>query len=660
MFKTLLIANRGEIACRVIRTAHRLGLRCIAVYSDADRHARHVQMADEAWHLGPAEAAQSYLRADKILAIAKAAGADAIHPGYGFLSENSAFARACDDAGIAFVGPPTAAIEAMGSKSAAKAIMADAGVPLVPGYHGDDQSEKTLLDAAINIGFPQLIKAAMGGGGKGMRVVDSAEQVKDAIAAARREAKSAFGDEHLLIERYLTRPRHVEVQVFADQHGNCIYLGDRDCSAQRRHQKVVEEAPAPGLSDNLRRAMGEAAVKAAQAIGYVGAGTVEFLLDGDDFYFMEMNTRLQVEHPVTEMVTGQDLVHWQLLVAAGQPLPLTQQQVRCDGHSVEVRIYAEDPYKDFLPQSGTLTLLREPEDDVRIDTGVRQGDEISPFYDPMIAKLIVHASDRASALRSMSRALDQYRLAGIKANVGFLRRLVSHPAFMAADLSTRFIEQHQAELTAAPQWNEQRLALAALTVLAYRHHNAAERREQSHEPGSLWHRANGWRLNANASLRLQLDIGDNEPVIVMAEHSPDGWQLRFHEHQMLAQGHIENDRLYASLDGHQLQLPVWQHEDGFALFEQGQPYQWREYQAALQQLDNTDSELVAPMNGTVVATEVNAGDSVKAGDTLVVMEAMKMEYTIAAPRDGIVAEVFYQAGDRVSDGAELVRLEEEA
>ncbi|WKE66833.1 acetyl/propionyl/methylcrotonyl-CoA carboxylase subunit alpha [Gallaecimonas kandeliae] len=658
MFKTLLIANRGEIACRVIRTAHRLGIRCIALYSDADRQARHVQLADEAWYLGPAEAAQSYLRADKILAIAQEAGAEAVHPGYGFLSENSGFAEACAAAGIAFVGPPVAAIEAMGSKSAAKAIMEDAGVPLVPGYHGEDQSDNRLVSEALTIGFPLLIKAAMGGGGKGMRVVEGPEKLKEGLDAARREAQNAFGDATLLLERYLGSPRHVEVQVFADQQGNCVYLGDRDCSAQRRHQKVVEEAPAPGLSAKLRRAMGEAAVKAAQAIGYVGAGTVEFLLDGNDFYFMEMNTRLQVEHPVTEMVTGQDLVEWQLKVAAGAPLPLTQEQVPCNGHSVEVRIYAEDPYKGFLPQSGPIRLLREPTQGVRIDTGVRQGDEISPFYDPMIAKLIVHGPDRASALGKMARALDQYCLAGIQTNVGFLRRLVSHPAFLAAELNTRFIERHAEALTFEPQWTEHRLALAALALLCFRQQGAQSLRQESHEPGSPWHRADGWRLGSEALIKLNLDIGNIEPLEVLARPQDGGWQLRFHDHQILAQGRLDGDRLQASLDGHQLHLPVWQHGDCVMLFDQGQPFEVREYRSDAQHQAGDEGDLTAPMNGTIVAVPAKAGDQVKAGDTLIVMEAMKMEYAIAAPCDAVVAEVFFQVGDRVNDGAELVRLED--
>lgn len=658
MFKSLLIANRGEIACRVIRTAHRMGLRCIAVYSDADKDARHVQLADEAWHLGPSDAAQSYLRADKILAIAKAAGADAVHPGYGFLSENSHFAKACVDAGIAFVGPPVGAIEAMGSKSAAKAIMADAGVPLVPGYHGSDQHDATLLREAIDIGFPLLIKAAMGGGGKGMRVVEGPEQLKEAINSARREALSAFGDDTLLLERYLTTPRHVEVQVFADTKGNCIYLGDRDCSAQRRHQKVIEEAPAPGLSPRLRAAMGEAAVKAAKAIDYVGAGTVEFLLDGNDFYFMEMNTRLQVEHPVTEMVTGQDLVEWQLNVAAGQPLALTQDQVRCQGHSVEVRIYAEDPFKGFLPQSGQIALLREPQSDVRIDTGVRQGDEISPYYDPMIAKLIVHGENRSSALGKMARALDNYCLAGIQSNVGFLRRLASHPAFIEGDLTTRFIERHSEQLTSEPQWTEHRLALAALTVLCYRRQDAREQRQQSAEPGSLWHRADGWRLNGKAGTTLHLDIGNSEPLRVEAQSSGQGWQLRFHGHQLLAEGELQGEQLNASLDGHQLHLPVWRHGDCVVLFDQGQPFEVRNHQRDTQLDTGLESDLCAPMNGTIVAVPIEAGAKVKSGEVLVVMEAMKMEYAITAPRDGQVAEVFFKPGERVSDGAELVRLEE--
>ncbi|MBU0911570.1 MAG: ATP-grasp domain-containing protein, partial [Gammaproteobacteria bacterium] len=412
MFRKILIANRGEIACRVIETAHKLGIRCVAVYSEADANARHVHMADEAFLLGPAPSKESYLRADKILDIAKLSGVEAVHPGYGFLSENEGFAQACAEAGVVFIGPPVPAIAAMGSKSAAKEIMTKAGVPLVPGYHGDNQDPAFLQQQADLVGYPLLLKAAYGGGGKGMRVVWNSSEFAEALAGAKREALNGFGNDKVLMERYLTKPRHVEIQVFADSFGNAVYLAERDCSIQRRHQKVIEEAPAPNFSPEQRKAMGEAAVKAAQAIAYQGAGTVEFLFDEDgSFYFMEMNTRLQVEHPVTEMITGQDLVKWQLLVASGQPLPLTQDQITIDGHAIEVRVYAEDPDHDFLPATGKLTYLRQPEASryVRVDTGVVENDEVSPFYDPMIAKLIVWDENRDRAIARMLRALDDYR-----------------------------------------------------------------------------------------------------------------------------------------------------------------------------------------------------------------------------------------------------------
>ncbi|HET6221305.1 MAG TPA: biotin carboxylase N-terminal domain-containing protein, partial [Dongiaceae bacterium] len=416
MFSKILIANRGEIACRVIKTARRLGIKTVAVYSDADRNARHVAMADEAVHIGPSPARESYLVADKIIAAAKHTGAQAIHPGYGFLSENAGFAEACAKAGIVFIGPPPSAILAMGSKSEAKKIMEKAKVPLVPGYHGDDQSPALLAKEAERIGFPVLIKASAGGGGKGMRVVEETLKFADALAGAKREAKASFADDHVLVEKYLTRPRHIEIQVFADSHGNCLYLFERDCSIQRRHQKVIEEAPAPNMDPARRKAMGEAAVAAAKAIGYQGAGTVEFIANQDGtFYFMEMNTRLQVEHPVTEAITGQDLVEWQLVVAAGGHLPLTQDQLGIDGHAVEVRLYAEDPNRNFLPSTGTLVHLRLPEEDlnVRVDTGVRQGDTVTPFYDPMIAKVIVHDGDRTSAMRRMAALMGETEVVGV-------------------------------------------------------------------------------------------------------------------------------------------------------------------------------------------------------------------------------------------------------
>ena len=499
MFDKILIANRGEIACRIIETAQKMGIRCVALYSDADKNARHVAMADEAFHIGPSPAKDSYLRMDKILAAAKASGAQAIHPGYGFMSENVEFAQACQDQGVVFIGPPVGAIDAMGSKSAAKDIMTDAGVPLVPGYHGDNQDPAFLKQQSAQIGYPQLLKAAYGGGGKGMRVVWNLNEFDTALKATKREAMAGFGNDKMLIERYLTKPRHVEIQVFADSHGNCIYLSERDCSIQRRHQKVIEEAPAPNMPAALKVAMGEAAVAAAKAIDYEGAGTVEFLYDEDgSFYFMEMNTRLQVEHPVTEMITGQDLVAWQLKVANGEVLPLTQEQVTVNGHSLEVRIYAEDPDNEFLPATGQLDYLRQPQPSrhVRVDTGVRQDDEVSSFYDPMIAKLIVWDETRELAIARMLRALDDYRISGLKTNLGFLTNLVAAQPFKDAELDTGFIEKHHDLLfSPANDTCHRALALASLAILLKRQKQAVATTSQTNDPFSPWAGTDGWRLN---------------------------------------------------------------------------------------------------------------------------------------------------------------------
>src|SRR6185503_6721476 len=495
MFSKILIANRGEIACRVIKTARRLGIKTVAVFSDADRGARHVAMADEAVHIGGSPARESYLVVDRILDAAKRTGAQAIHPGYGFLSENAGFAEACEKAGIVFIGPPPAAIRAMGSKSEAKKIMEKAKVPLVPGYHGDDQSPELLAKEAERIGFPVLIKASAGGGGKGMRVVEEAGKFADALAGAKREAKASFADDHVLVEKYLTRPRHIEIQVFADSHGNCLYLFERDCSIQRRHQKVIEEAPAPGMDPARRKQMGEAAVAAAKAIGYVGAGTVEFIANQDgSFYFMEMNTRLQVEHPVTEMITGQDLVEWQLVVAAGGKMPLAQDQLSINGHAVEVRLYAEDPNRNFLPSTGTLVHLRLPAENrhVRVDTGVREGDTVTPFYDPMIAKVIVHDRDRSSAVRRMAALMGETEVVGVATNAALLKALCSHPAFVGGEVDTGFIERHRDELFAKAGTADDR-ALAVATLA-----RVAEWASASNDP---WDQKNGFRL---------LDIGHDE------------------------------------------------------------------------------------------------------------------------------------------------------
>ncbi|MBS0540676.1 MAG: acetyl-CoA carboxylase biotin carboxylase subunit, partial [Proteobacteria bacterium] len=515
MFSKILIANRGEIACRVIKTARRLGIKTVAVYSDADAKARHVAMADEAVHIGGSAARDSYLLVDKILDAARRTGAQAVHPGYGFLSENAGFAEACGKAGVVFIGPPPSAIRAMGSKSEAKKIMEKARVPLVPGYHGDDQAPELLAKEAARIGFPVLIKASAGGGGKGMRVVEEAGKFNDALAGAKREARASFADDHVLVEKYLTRPRHIEIQVFADGHGDCVYLFERDCSIQRRHQKVIEEAPAPNMDPARRKQMGEAAVAAAKAIGYVGAGTVEFIANQDGtFYFMEMNTRLQVEHPVTEAITGQDLVEWQLRVAAGGHLPLKQDELTIDGHAVEVRLYAEDPARNFLPSTGTLVHLRLPEENahVRVDTGVRQGDTVTPFYDPMIAKVIVHDRDRTSAMRRMAALMAATEVVGVTTNAALLNALCAHPAFVGGEVDTGFIERYRADLFAkAAPAGDRTFAVATLARLL-------EWREAPvgapADPHSPWNAQNGFRLLKEGHDEVRWKDGEREVVVI--------------------------------------------------------------------------------------------------------------------------------------------------
>ncbi|RZQ56647.1 3-methylcrotonyl-CoA carboxylase [Pseudidiomarina tainanensis] len=652
MLQKLLIANRGEIACRIIKTARQLGIRTVAVYSDADRRAQHVQLADESIHIGAAPSAESYLVIDKIIAAAKQTGADAIHPGYGFLSENEDFADACASNNIIFVGPPTSAIAAMGSKSAAKAIMSEAGVPLVPGYHGSDQSAEVLRAEAEKIGFPVLLKAAYGGGGKGMRVVENAKQFDEALSSAKREAQAAFGNDKMLVEKFIGNPRHVEIQVFCDEHGNAVYLAERDCSVQRRHQKVIEEAPAPSMSSSTRQAMGEAAVRAAQAIDYVGAGTVEFLLDTDNkFYFMEMNTRLQVEHPVTEMVTGQDLVAWQLMVASGAPLPLAQDQIEVNGHSFEARIYAEDPDHEFLPSTGTLHVLQPPQsnDYVRIDSGVVAGDEVSSYYDPMIAKLIVWGENRTIALRRLIQALNDYRVAGVRTNIDFLRRITSHKKFGQAELTTRFIEKYEQDLF--PDTSHLVNDYAIMATLAERFDEKATDNENP------WFTQHSFRLNQPRQFALSLQFGDNLHEIQLIERdqswfqvdSDDAWQVE-----------RINDQWFFSKNGHRFQAHILRAEHDIVVMTEHASLRFNRHNVTdtLEQ-ETAAGSLTAPMNGTVVQVMVKAGDNVTADQALVIMEAMKMEYTIRAPRDGEIAQVFYQAGDLVSDGAELISLKDE-
>ncbi len=659
MFTKILIANRGEIACRVIQTARRLGIRTVAVHSAADANARHVRLADEAVAIGPAPARESYLVGARIIEAARATGAQAIHPGYGFLSENAEFAEACAAAGVVFVGPPPSAIRAMGSKSAAKALMQAAGVPLTPGYHGEDQDPALLAREAKKIGFPVLVKASAGGGGKGMRRVDAPGDLADAVAACKREAAQAFGDDRVLLERYVLRPRHVEIQVFGDTQGSCVHLFERDCSVQRRHQKVLEEAPAPGLTPERRAAMGAAAVEAARAVGYVGAGTVEFIVDPTGaFFFMEMNTRLQVEHPVTEMITGLDLVEWQLRVAAGEPLPLRQEQLRIDGHALEARVYAEDPEKGFLPSTGRLLHLAAPETSyhVRLDAGVEEGDEIGPYYDPMIAKLIVWDATRERALARMRAALARLRIVGVANNVEFLARLVASPAFASADLDTGLIERERDFLfPASRETPDEAWLLAALAEL--------ERERQEAAPAGVapspWDARDGWRLNSRASRTLTLRLGEAQRDVAV-EYAPGGYVLGLGTQRVLASGELgAHGEFRARLGERRVHAAVIAAGERRHVFFEGRAYPMVRVDASrgASAGDEVHGRLTAPMPGKVIALLAEAGQRVEKGAPLIVLEAMKMEHTIKAPRAGVVKAFRYEAGDQVSEGAELVELE---
>ena len=668
MFSKILIANRGEIACRVARTARRMGVRTVAVYSDADADALHVATCDEAYRLGPPPPRESYLCGDKIIAIAKEAGARAIHPGYGFLSENAEFAAAVVAAGLVFIGPPPEAIRAMGSKSESKSIMGRAGVALVPGYHGVDQDDTLLRREADAIGYPVLIKASAGGGGKGMRVVERAEDFATALGSARREAKASFGDETMLLERYLFEPRHIEMQVFADMHGGCIHLFERDCSVQRRHQKVVEEAPAPGMSAGRRADMGAAAVAATKAIGYVGAGTVEFIVEtagAGAFYFMEMNTRLQVEHPVTEMITGLDLVEWQLRVAAGEHLPRRQEEVAIVGHAIEARIYAEDPDRGFLPSTGRIAYLSSPppSEQVRIDTGVRSGDEISRFYDPMLAKLVVSGADRPEALRRLACALAQYRVVGVTTNVAFLQRLIAHPAFAGARLDTGLIARHQADLfpPARPP-SAMTLAVAALAEVSRLRERAAAVASSSPDPYSPWHAVEGWWLNSDEhDMALAYAFqGDEYEVSVRA--AGDAWTVTALGEPMSAAVAGAGELLTFAIDGVHRLAQVVPLGDERHVFCGSEEYCLRlvDPLAHAGEEPRQGGHLTAPMSGAIVAVLVKLGDAVARGAPLLILEAMKMEHTIAAPTAGIVSAIHFRQGDQVSEGADLIDVEAEA
>ncbi|WP_371180615.1 acetyl-CoA carboxylase biotin carboxylase subunit [Xanthomonas sacchari] len=659
-FDKILIANRGEIACRVIATCRKLGIATVAVYSDADRDARHVRLADEAVHIGAAPARESYLRGERILEAAQRSDAQAIHPGYGFLSENAEFAEACAAHGLVFIGPPPAAIRAMGDKSAAKALMQAAGVPLTPGYHGEQQDPDFLRAQAAAIGYPVLIKASAGGGGKGMRRVDDDADFDAALAACQREAQAAFGNAHVLVEKYVLRPRHIEIQVFGDSHGELVYLFERDCSVQRRHQKVLEEAPAPGMDAERRASMGQAAVEAARAVGYVGAGTVEFIVAPDGaFYFMEMNTRLQVEHPVTECITGTDLVEWQLRVAAGQPLPQRQHELAIHGHALEARLYAEDPARGFLPSIGTLQHLRLPAADAhtRVDAGVEQGDVIGPHYDPMIAKLIVWDTTRERALRRMQTALAACQVVGVSTNAAFLQRLVGTTAFAQADLDTALIEREHAALFDTPAPTSD--ALWSLAALAWQLH-ASVPTVHAADPHSPWDLRDGWRLGAPAPHALTLQHGDTQRTLHLTAHA-GGWRIQAAQAQetLEASGQLRDGRLSVFLGTQRVQADAVFAGTQLHLFVDGHGYLFERHDpvAEADQPAVESGGLTAPMPGRIVALLVAPGTQVSRGTPLLVLEAMKMEHTLQAPADGTVQGFRVREGELVGDGVALLDFE---
>jgi len=669
MFKSLLIANRGEIAVRIMRSARDMGIRTIAVYSDADANALHVREADDAIHIGPSPAKESYLVIDKIIAAAKRSGAEAIHPGYGFLSENVAFADACQKAGIIFVGPPASAIEAMGLKDAAKQLMEKAGVPVVPGYHGDNQDGDFLAAQADKIGYPVLIKAVAGGGGKGMRRVETPSEFARALASARREAGSAFGDERVLVEKYVSRPRHIEIQVFADGHGNVVHLYERDCSLQRRHQKVIEEAPAPDMPSDMRKAMGEAAVAAAKAIGYRGAGTVEFIADASKglhinaFWFMEMNTRLQVEHPVTEAITGVDLVEWQLRVAAGQPLPLAQEDIPLSGHAVEVRLYAEDPAKSFFPSTGRLRRLRAMEGgDIRTDMGVEEGDEVSMFYDPMIGKIIAHAETRDVALARLQRFLLGMEVAGPKTNLAFLANVLGHEAFRQADIDTGFIDRHLETLVPKISLGAEVVGALLIGHLQTRAQALGAAQARTSEPYSPWAATDGWGLDGHRSEVMRFTFGGDVLSIPVL---PQGQTVRFtfEGEDHLVSGSLGDDGdILAVVDGLRISAGFVADDRGYTLVHRALVYGFTVPDPLDVDVagDSDTGSLIAPMPGKVIHVLAAPGAKVAKGAPIVVMEAMKMEQTLAAPANVVIASVHVAAGDQVEAGAALVVFEKKA
>ena len=662
MFKKILIANRGEIACRVAATARRMAIRTVAVYSDADAQANHVRACDESVYIGGSAPKDSYLRWEKILEAAKATGAEAIHPGYGFLSENEAFAQACADAGVVFIGPPPSAIKAMGLKAESKQLMEKAGVPLVPGYHGHDQDPALLQRQADRIGYPVLIKASAGGGGKGMRAVDQSEDFAAALASCQRESINSFGDDAVLIEKYVQRPRHIEIQVFGDSFGDCVYLFERDCSVQRRHQKVLEEAPAPGLTEAMRKEMGAAAVAAAKAVKYIGAGTVEFIVEQRDggemnFFFMEMNTRLQVEHPVTEAITGLDLVEWQLRVASGQPLPLKQSELKIQGHAIEARICAENPDNNFLPATGQLLVYRKPQasafevSNVRIDDGVREGGEISPFYDSMIAKLIVYGADRAEALARLDAALAQVHIVGVTTNVQFLRGVLATDSFANAKLDTALIERERAVL-----FDRESLGLPLVAAAAITRTLVSEWPSTAPDPFA---RCDGWRALGEYTRRFDFTFRGEDTSACLA-YKRDGslWLKVGDVEGALVVGRLPTGEFNVGFNGARHTVDVYRsHSTDYVFASHGaSKISTVDRLAHAGETQAEGGRLTAPMPGKVVSFSVKAGDKVNKGQPLAVMEAMKMEHTIAAPADGTVEELLYAPGDQVTEGAELLRL----
>jgi 3-methylcrotonyl-CoA carboxylase alpha subunit len=663
MFERVLIANRGEIACRVIRTCRRLGIHTIAVYSEADRDAQHVRLADEAWPIGGPRPADSYLRGDAILDVAKKSGAQAIHPGYGFLSENTAFARACTDAGVTFIGPRPESIDAMGSKAAAKALMEKHQVPLVPGYHGDNQDTDFLAEQARKTGFPLMIKAAAGGGGKGMRIVRTEKEFADALASAQREAASSFGDTRVILERYVDHPRHIEFQVFGDTQGNVIHLNERECSAQRRYQKVLEETPSPFLTPERRAAMGEAAVAAAKAVNYVGAGTVEFIVGQDGtFFFMEMNTRLQVEHPVTEETLGLDLVEWQLRIAAGEALPLRQDQIHAHGHAIEVRLYAEDPDQNFLPGSGKLRTLKlpSPSRHVRLDGGVIEGDTVTIFYDPMIAKLIVYDTDRSQALQRLREALAQCDIVGPKSNIAFLERLVRHPVVVEGRIDTGYLDRHLDEfLTGDAAPCDQVLFGAATAVLLTDEMAAARQAMHGSDPHSPWARTDAWRIGHAGKRIVALSLRDQR--FEVEAHGHDGnYQLQHGDvHSDVRGARLNDGTLSARFNDESLRMQVYADAHRVSLhdasgqrhaFTRAAAFAWESKGGA------GGNQIIAPMPGRIVLVKAAAGDKVEEGQEILVMEAMKMELALKAPRAGTIESVSATQGEFVEADAVLVRF----